>query len=68
MREKAILKRIKDGERTVPGIVKQVYAGVDERLHAAAAMSTLAHVEHLVEQELVKAHGPIALETEYEAL
>lgn len=68
MREKAILKRLKDGERTVQGIVKQVYAGVDERLHAAAALSTLAHVEHLIEQDLVKAHGPVALETEFEAL
>jgi len=68
MREKSVLKRIKGGERTIMGVVRQVYAGVDPKLHGAAALSTLAHVEHLIEQGLVRAHGPLALETEYEAV
>jgi glyoxylase-like metal-dependent hydrolase (beta-lactamase superfamily II) len=67
MREKAVLQRLKDGERTIMGVVRQVYANVDPKLHAAAALSTLAHVEHLIEQDLVTAHGPLALDTEYEA-
>ncbi len=67
MREKAVLQRMKDGERTIMGIVRQVYANVDPKLHGAAALSTLAHVEHLIEQELVTAHGPLALDTDYEA-
>jgi hypothetical protein len=45
------------------GVVKQIYAGVDPKLHNAAALSTLAHVEHLIEQGLVKAHGELALDT-----
>ncbi len=68
MREKAVLQRIKGGERTIMGVVKQVYAGVDPKLHNAAALSTLAHVEHLIEQGLVRSHGALALDTEYEAV
>ncbi len=68
MREKAVLQRLKGGERTIMGVVKQVYAGVDPKLHGAAALSTLAHVEHLIEQGLVKAHGDLALDSEYEAV
>lgn len=67
MREKAVLQRLKGGERTIMGVVRQIYAGVDPRLHTAAALSTLAHVEHLIEQGLVKAHGPLSLDTHYEA-
>ena len=68
MREKAVLQRLKGGERTIMGVVKQVYAGVDPKLHGAAALSTLAHVEHLIEQGLVKAHGDLALDSEYEVV
>ncbi|MGB5215983.1 MAG: MBL fold metallo-hydrolase [Anderseniella sp.] len=68
MREKAILHHIASGERTIMGVVKKVYAGIDAKLHAAAALSTLAHVEHLIEQNLVRAHGELSLDTEYEAV
>jgi len=34
-------------------------------LHGAAALSTLAHVEHLVEQGKVATDGDITLESEY---
>ena len=67
LREKTILKHLQDGERHIIEVVRKVYAGVDPKLHAAASLSTLAHVEHLIEQGLVKANGPLALETEYEA-
>lgn len=68
MREKAVLQHIASGERTVMGVVKKVYAGLKPKLHAAAALSTLAHVEHLIEQNLVRAHGELSLETDYEAI
>ncbi len=68
MREKAILQHISSGERTIMGVVKKVYAGIDAKLHAAAALSTLAHVEHLIEQNLVRAHGELSLDTDYEAV
>lgn len=50
MREEAIFARVKAGERTPAEIVRTIYADVDPRLHGAAALSTLAHLEHLVEQ------------------
>lgn len=68
MRETSILQRIASGERSIMGVVKQIYAGIDVKLHAAAALSTLAHVEHLIEQNLVRAHGDLTLDTDYEAV
>ncbi len=68
MREKAVLQHIASGERAIMGVVKKVYAGLDARLHTAAALSTLAHVEHLIEQNLVRAHGDLSLDTDYEAV
>ncbi|MGF7159812.1 glyoxylase-like metal-dependent hydrolase (beta-lactamase superfamily II) [Rhodoligotrophos appendicifer] len=65
MREQAILDRIRSGNRTIPSIVAEVYKAVDPKLHPAAAMSTWAAVEHLVEQGKVKADGPVALTAEY---
>ncbi len=68
MREKAVLQHIAAGERTIMDVVKKVYAGISPKLHAAAALSTLAHVEHLIEQNLVRAHGDLSLDTDYEAV
>jgi glyoxylase-like metal-dependent hydrolase (beta-lactamase superfamily II) len=50
MREAAIYERLKAGDRTPGEIVKSVYADIDPRLHPAAALSTQAHLDHLVEQ------------------
>ena len=50
MREAAILNRIREGDRTIAEIVRAIYADVDPKLRGAAALSTLAHVEHLIEQ------------------
>jgi len=50
MREGAILARLKDGGKDVGSLVAAIYADVDPRLHAAAAQTTLAHLEHLIEQ------------------
>jgi glyoxylase-like metal-dependent hydrolase (beta-lactamase superfamily II) len=65
MREAAVLERISSGDRTIPAIVARIYAAVDPRLHAAAALSTFAHVEHLVEQGKVTTDGDLSLESEY---
>ncbi len=54
MREAAILDRIRKGDRTIADIVRAIYAGIDPKLHGAAALSTLAHIEHLIEQGLVR--------------
>jgi glyoxylase-like metal-dependent hydrolase (beta-lactamase superfamily II) len=59
MREEAIIARLKAGDRSIDEIVKANYADIDPKLHAAAGLSTLAHIEHLVERGLVRAvpHG-----------
>jgi glyoxylase-like metal-dependent hydrolase (beta-lactamase superfamily II) len=55
MREEAIMTRLRAGDRSIEEIVKANYADIDPRLHAAAGLSTLAHIEHLIERGLVRA-------------
>jgi glyoxylase-like metal-dependent hydrolase (beta-lactamase superfamily II) len=55
MREEAIMTRLRAGDRSITEIVKANYAGIDPKLHAAAGLSTLAHIEHLIERGLVRA-------------
>lgn len=50
MREEAIRARVEQGARSVGEIVAAIYADVDPKLHGAAALSTTAHLDHLVEQ------------------
>ena len=50
MREEAICGRVKAGDSSIGEIVANIYADVDPRLHAAAGLSTLAHLEHLMER------------------
>lgn len=52
-REAAILARLETGEATIPDIVAKNYIGVDPRLHGAAGLSTLAHIEDLIARGLV---------------
>ena len=46
-REGQILAAIRSGARTVGAVVESVYSALDRRLHAAAAVSVLAHIEKL---------------------
>jgi len=55
MREGAILDAVRAGRDTVPAIVDQVYRGLADKLKPAAGLSTLAHLEHLIEQGKVRA-------------
>jgi glyoxylase-like metal-dependent hydrolase (beta-lactamase superfamily II) len=50
MREEAIRARVAQGSRSVSEIVAAIYADVDPKLHGAAALSTTAHLDHLVQQ------------------
>ncbi|WP_374333469.1 MBL fold metallo-hydrolase [Aestuariivirga sp.] len=50
MREEAIRARVEQGARSVGEIVAAIYADVDPKLHGAAALSTTAHLDHLVAQ------------------
>jgi glyoxylase-like metal-dependent hydrolase (beta-lactamase superfamily II) len=55
MREEAIMTRLRAGDRSIEDIVKANYADIDPKLHGAAGLSTLAHMEHLIERGLVRA-------------
>jgi len=65
MRERAVIERLRAGERRIPDMVKVIYASTDPRLHGAAALSVLAHIEDLVEQGRVATDGPPSLLGEY---
>lgn len=62
MREAAIETRIARGDRHIRDIVKNIYSDVDPRLHPAAAMSTMAHIEHLIERGKVKTDRDLSLD------
>ena len=57
MRERAILERIKGGDRTIKEMVEAIYRDTDPRLHGAAGLSVLAHLEDLVARGLVSTDG-----------
>lgn len=58
LRETAIFERLVAGDRTIPEIVSAVYRDTDPRLHRAAGLSVLAHLEDLVADGKVASDGP----------
>ncbi|MBC8130180.1 MAG: MBL fold metallo-hydrolase [Rhizobiaceae bacterium] len=61
MREAAILERLRAGDRTIPEIVGALYRQTDPRLHGAAGLSVLAHLEDLAAKGRIEAEGEIVL-------
>ncbi|MQT11564.1 MBL fold metallo-hydrolase [Segnochrobactrum spirostomi] len=57
-REAAVLARLGAGDRTLADLVDAIYAGLDPALKPAAALSVLAHLDHLVERGLVGEDHP----------
>ena len=66
MRERAIRERIASGDRLISDMVKAIYRDTDPRLHGAAALSVLAHIEDLIEKGAIKADGPPSLNGVFE--
>ncbi|RJT40076.1 MBL fold metallo-hydrolase [Mesorhizobium waimense] len=62
MRERAILERIRGGDRTIKEMVAAIYRETDPRLHGAAGLSVLAHLEDLVARGLVATEGDPAID------
>jgi len=60
-----VLERIKTGDRKIADMVKAIYRDTDPRLHGAAALSVLAHIEDLVERGRVETSGPPSLTGDY---
>lgn len=65
MRERAVLERIRAGDRKIADMVAAIYRDTDPRLHGAAALSVLAHLEDLVEKGRVVTDGPPRLSGVY---
>ena len=65
MRETAILERVRQGDRTVADIVAVIYRDTDKRLHGAAALSVLAHLEDLVARGAVATESSPAIDAIY---
>jgi len=71
MRERAIMERLHRGDRSIAGIVQNIYRDIDPKLHGAAALSVFAHLEELVAQGEVSARnsagesGPASLDGQF---
>ncbi|MBY5358147.1 MBL fold metallo-hydrolase [Rhizobium leguminosarum] len=64
-REQAVLARIRAGDRGIAEMVKAIYRDTDPKLHGAAALSVLAHIEDLLERGMIAADGPPSLAASY---
>ncbi|GAA5540223.1 MBL fold metallo-hydrolase [Ochrobactrum soli] len=66
MRERAVFQRILQGDRTIGDMVKAIYRDTDPRLHGAAALSVLAHLEDLVGRGEIVTEGDPSLDNIYQ--
>ncbi|MEX0955368.1 MAG: MBL fold metallo-hydrolase [Rhizobiaceae bacterium] len=64
-REKAIMERIAAGDAIIPEMVRAIYKDTDPRMHGAAALSVLAHIEDLVARALVATDDEVAIDSRY---
>jgi hypothetical protein len=60
------LARVRDGDRTVPDVVRALYSRIDPALHGAAGLTVFAHLERLIERGLVRATGQATMDGLYE--
>jgi len=67
-REQAVLTRVQAGDTQIAEMVKVIYRDTDPRLHRAAALSVLAHIENLMERGEIAADGPPSLAATYRLL
>lgn len=67
-REAAILEKIRQGEKSLNRIVEKVYASTDKRLHGAAALTTMAHLERLQKLGRISITGTNGYDATYTVL
>lgn len=67
MRERAILERLRGGDRTIPEMVRAIYRDTDPRLHGAAGLSVLAQIEDLVAKGAAVAETDVSIDGIYRA-
>ncbi len=68
MREQAVLDQIRKGRETIPDMVAVIYRSTDKRLHGAAGLSVLAHIEDLLTRGLILSNGPASIDGIYRAV
>lgn len=68
MRETAILDQVNKGRETIPDMVSVIYRNTDTRLHKAAGLSVLAHLEDLVANGKVRCDGVPGLSSHYHSV
>jgi len=64
-RERAIVERIRQGDRAIPDMVRTIYRDTDPSLHPAAGLSVLAHLEDLVARGEVRAETTVSIDGLY---
>ena len=64
-REQSILRRLAEGEASIPTLVQEIYVGLDPRLVKAAGLSVFAHLEDLLARGLIVIDGPPSLDSIY---
>lgn len=62
MRERAILERLRAGDRTIPDLVAAIYRDTNPALHGAAGLSVLAHLEDLTSRGDVVAERDVSID------
>ncbi|WP_235918962.1 MBL fold metallo-hydrolase [Aureimonas psammosilenae] len=65
IREAAIVAAVRNGDDSVAAIVSRLYRDTDPKLHGAAGLSVLAHLEDLVRRGQILADGPPSLGARY---
>ena len=67
MRERAVLEQVMKGRETIPDIVSVIYRSTDKKLHGAAGLSVLAHIEDLVGKGSIVCEGAPSISNVYRA-
>jgi hypothetical protein len=62
------MRAVAAGRDTISAIVAEAYRGLAPALLPAAALNTLAHLQHLVEQGQIASEGEPSLQSRYRSI
>jgi glyoxylase-like metal-dependent hydrolase (beta-lactamase superfamily II) len=65
MRERAIVERLRKGDRSIAAMVSAIYRDTDPRLRGAAALNVLAQLEDLVSRGVAAVDGEMSIDGIY---
>ncbi len=64
-REASIMRRLQAGDEVISDMVRVIYEGIDPRLHNAASLNVLAHLEDLIGRGIVRSEGPLSVKSRF---